>query len=81
MAATKGKNFHRGANQIELRQPAAIFHIVPKMKNIVHKQYLLVFCYQNCFDLTCEKIILVIEKNFCNSKLNAKNLQGQNNFW
>ena len=37
LAATKGKNFHRGANQIELRQPAAIFHIVPEMKNNVHK--------------------------------------------
>ena len=37
LATTKGKNFHRGANQIELRQPAAKFHIVPKMKNNVHK--------------------------------------------
>ena len=38
----------------------------------------LVFCYQNCSDLLWEKNILVIEKNFWNSRLKAENLQ---NFW
>ena len=35
----------------------------------------LVFCYQNCYDLLWEKIVLVIEKKFWNSRLKAKNLQ------
>ena len=30
----------------------------------------MVFCYQNCSDLLWEKIVLVIEKNFWNSRLN-----------
>ena len=34
--------------------------------------------YQNCSDLLWEKIVLVIEKNFWNSRLKAENLQ---NFW
>ena len=38
----------------------------------------MVFCYQNCSDLQWEKIILVIEKKFWNSRLKAENLQ---NFW
>ena len=38
----------------------------------------LVFCYQSCSDLLWEKNVLVIEKNFWNSRLKAKNLQ---NFW
>ena len=38
----------------------------------------IVFCYQNCSDLLWAKIVLVIEKNFWNSRLQAKNLQ---NFW
>ena len=38
----------------------------------------LVFCYQNCSDLLWEKNVLVIEKNFWNSRLKAKNLP---NFW
>ena len=38
----------------------------------------LVFCYQNCSDLLWEKIVLVIEKNLWNSRLDAENLQ---NFW
>ena len=51
----------------------------------------IVFCYQNCSDLLWDKIVLVIEKNFWNSRLKAENLQkfwefvwtvkGQNNFW
>ena len=35
----------------------------------------LVFCYQNCSDLLWEKIVLVIEKNFRNSRLRAENLK------
>ena len=35
----------------------------------------LVFCYQNCSDLLWEKNVLVIEKNFWNSRLKAENLQ------
>ena len=38
----------------------------------------MVFCYQNCSDLLWEKIVVVIKKNFWNSRLKAKNLQ---NFW
>ena len=56
----------------------------------------MVFCYQICSGLLWEKIVLVIEKNFWNSRLKAENLQkmlyispqqlnpavkGQNNFW
>ena len=55
----------------------------------------MVFCYQNCWENWWEKIVLVIEKNFQNSKLMAENFQnflisldrfiqtvkGQNNFW
>ena len=53
------------------------------------------FCCQNCSDLLWERIVLEIEKNFWNSRLQAENLQkflrsleqfiqavkGQNNFW
>ena len=35
----------------------------------------MVFCYQNCSDLLWEKIVLVIGKNFWNSRLKAENLQ------
>ena len=38
----------------------------------------LVFCYQNCSDLLWEKIVLVIEKNFWNSRLKDQNLH---DFW
>ena len=37
-------------------------------------QVSMVFCYQNCSDLLWEKIVLVIEKNFWNSRLMAENL-------
>ena len=54
-----------------------------------------VFCYQNCSDILWEKIVLVIKKNFWNSRLKAENLnfllrsleqliqtvKGQNSFW
>ena len=33
------------------------------------KTLLLVFCFQNCSDLLWEKIVLVMEKNFWNSRL------------
>ena len=36
---------------------------------------LMVFCYQNCSDLLWEKIVLLIKKNFWNSRLKAENLQ------
>ena len=35
----------------------------------------MVFCYQNCSDLLWEKIVLVIQKRFWNSRLKAENLQ------
>ena len=35
----------------------------------------MVFCFENCLDLQKEKNVLVIEKNFWNSRLKAKNLQ------
>ena len=47
-------------------------------KNLLRR---MVFCYQNCSDLLWEKIVLVIEKNFWNSRLNAKNLQKIWNHW
>ena len=40
--------------------------------------FIMVFCYQNSFDLLWEKIVLVIEKKFWNSRLKAENLQ---TFW
>ena len=59
--------------------------LLPESWNFVQKLWGLilfltkmVFCYQNCSDLQWEKIILVIEKNFWNSRLKAENLQ---NFW
>ena len=65
-----------------------------KGKKAVHEEKI-VFCYQNCSDLMWEKIDLVIEKNFWNSRLKAENLnfflrsleqliqtvKGENNFW
>ena len=39
---------------------------------------IIVLCYQNCSDVLWEKIILVIEKNFWNSRLKAENLK---NVW
>ena len=38
----------------------------------------MVFCYQNCSDLLWEKSVLVIKKNFWDSRLMAKDWQ---NFW
>ena len=39
------------------------------------KRQEMVFCYQNCSDLLWEKIVLVIEKKFWNSRLKPENLQ------
>ena len=46
----------------------------------------IVFCYQNCSDLLWEKIVLVIEKIFWNSRLNSRKVwnqtvKSQNNCW
>ena len=38
-------------------------------------KWTMVFFYKNCSDLLWEKIVLVIEKNFWNSRLKAENLQ------
>ena len=38
----------------------------------------MVFCYQNYSDLLWEKIVLVTEKNFWNSRLKVESLQ---KFW
>ena len=48
------------------------------MGKVLPKFLVMVFCYQNCSDPLWEKIILLIEKNFWNSRLKAENLQ---NFW
>ena len=62
---------------------------------VVHNWREMVFCLQNNSDLLWKKIVLVIEKNFWNSSLNAKNfakilrsleqyiqkVKGQYNFW
>ena len=71
------KSFKKRSQIFELRpRPWTIFsqYIVPALKNWEK----LAFCYQNCFDLLWEKIVLVFEKKFWNSRLKAKNLQ---NFW
>ena len=47
-------------------------------KNPFRRVSEMVFCYQYCSDLLWEKIVLVIEKNFWNSRLKAENFQ---NFW
>ena len=43
-----------------------------------NKEIAMVLCYQNCSDLLRDRIVLVIEKNFWNSRLKAENLQ---KFW
>ena len=45
----------------------ALFHISCNVCGMV-------FCYQNCSDLLWEKFVLVIKKNFWNSRLKAENL-------
>ena len=66
--------------------PRALLLINPSLNSnsqfltvsVFHVEVTLVFCYQNCSDLLWEKIVLVIEKNFWNSRLKAENLQ---KFW
>ena len=47
----------------------------------------MLFCYQNCFDLLREKIVLVIKKTFEFAKILRsleqfiQTVKGQNNFW
>ena len=41
----------------------------------VPAQVEMVYSFQNWFDILWEKNVLVIEKNFCNSRLKAKNMQ------
>ena len=54
--------------------------LYPKTQNKKWPNFLIemVFCYLNCSDLLWEKIVLVIEKTFWNSRLKAENLE---NFW
>ena len=52
--------------------------IAKKKAGSLSISWTMVFCYQNCSDLLWGKIVLVIEKNFWNSRLKAENLQ---NFW
>ena len=49
-----------------------------KLSNFAGRCKEMVFFYQNCSDLLWEKNVLVIQKNFRNSRLKAKHLQ---NFW
>ena len=51
--------------------------VLNKMTLLCLLRYL-VFCYQNCTDLLWEKIVLLIEKKFWNSRLKAENFQ---KFW
>ena len=46
-----------------------------------NSEYEMVFCFQNCSNLLWEKIVLVIEKNFWNSRLKAENLQKFETAW
>ena len=52
-------------------------HVRAKAARVREK---LVFCFQNCFDLLREKIVLAMEKNFRNSRLKAKYLRSQEQF-
>ena len=47
-------------------------HVRAKAARVREK---LVFCFQNCFDLLREKIVLAMEKNFRNSRMKAKLLR------
>ena len=62
--------------KVKKRLVARTYNIIIKEKKIDKTQ--MVFNYQNCSFLLWEKNVLVIKKNFWNSRLKAKNLQ---NFW
>ena len=50
-------------------------HVVFCFNNFSGIMWEMVFCYKNCSDLLWEKFVLVIEKNFWNSRLKAENFQ------
>ena len=61
------------------------WHLLQEIKLYISNKILvllnfegMVFCCKNCSHLLWEKIVLVIKKNFWNSRLKAENLQ---NFW
>ena len=54
-----------------------MFHVTKKTFSICEWTWM-VFCYRNCYDLLWEKIVVVIVKNFKNSRLKVENLQ---NVW
>ena len=75
LLSTKGQYFSEHISQLQYIQiylyQAQEFSIFGSSG----KKRTMVFCYQNCSDLLWEKIVLVIEKNFWNSRLKAENLQ------
>ena len=52
-----------------------LLSLVPKISKTLRICRTMVFCYKNCSELLWEKNVLVIKKNFWNSRLKAKNLQ------
>ena len=68
-------NSNATAKNSQLFSKLKVVHL--KSRKYMTSGYM-VFCYQNCSDLLREKIVLVIEKNFWNSRLKAENFQ---NFW
>ena len=49
------------------------YNFAPYTRNPFFQE--IAFCYQNCSELLWEKFVLVIWKNFRNSRLKAENLQ------
>ena len=66
----------KNGNKLKIKGPKFVTETLYKYE--AENQSKIVFCYQNCSDLLWEKIDLVIEKNFWNSRLEAENLQ---KFW
>ena len=56
------------------REDKCFFTLMTQMPSMV-------FSYQNCSDLLWEKIVLVIEKNFWNSRLKAANFLKNLVYW
>ena len=52
-----------------------IAFLISALQDSISPLLKMAFCYQKCPDLLWEKNVLVIEKNFLNSKLKAENLQ------
>ena len=61
----------RVAGELEKKVAKASEAVQKKCSELIK----MVFCYQNYSDMMWEKIDLVIEKNFWNSRLKAKNFQ------